>query len=173
MYIIHETIADNDPRFDSRAKIIGNYWHFTIREIADDSIYKDWITHEILDESVAKAYKLTGSYKGEISLPSNSTNYEEFRHASGESAGISRKFIYKLTQTDIENVVKLMKSSMRIFAKNHIVDVKILKNIESLINAVNTIEECERLLYDYFDVNSATTNGIPKNPKFKIDLHWN
>lgn len=172
MYIIHETIAGDDPRFDSRAEVIGHYWHFTIRKILDASVYTGWIPHEVIDENVAKSHKLTGSYKGEISLPSKATNYEEFRQASGENVGTSRKFIYKLTSTDINNVVKLMQASMRIFAKNHIEDKSVVSKLIDLVNSAKTIEQCEQLLHDYFNVDSALTHGTPRDPKFKIEWIW-
>jgi len=165
MYIIHETLAGNDPRLDPRAKAIGSYWHFTIREV-QDGVYIDRIPHEKLSAEVAKSVKLTGAYKDVISLSRPANNIDEIQQVSGDVEW--QKYVYKLTKQDKKNVVVLMKTAMNMYAKTHLEDQETLHKLIEVVNSASTIEGCEYVLYHYFNVGSATTNGKPKEPKFIV-----
>lgn len=157
----------NDPRIHPETEIVGDYWHFTIRYIPPKKgIFIDWLPHEKISEETAKCSKLTGAYKGVISVSKPVTKKEDIVNASGDVEW--KKYIYKLTAKDKENVVLIMKSAMRLYAKAHITDQKILKRLIKEVNNTTTIESCEYVLHHYYGVGSATMNGLPRNPEFKI-----
>jgi hypothetical protein len=171
MYIIHETLAGNDPRIHPETVVVGDYWHFTIRYIPPNKgIFIDWLPHENISEEVAKCCMLTGSYKGVLSISKPVTKKEDIVNASGDVEW--KKYIYKLSAKDKENVVIIMKTAMRLYANTYITDQKTLKRLIKEVNSTSTIESCEHLLHHYYGVGSATTNGLPRNPEFNIKWPW-
>ena len=168
MYIIHETLPSNDPRINEKTSVFGHYWHFTIRYIPDnENIYLDWINHEVLSEEVANSYKISGSYKGTVSVSRPVNNINDVVSSSGDVE--YKKYIYTLTEADKENVVKLMKSAMKLYSKNHLTDQEVFEKLMNKIDSALTIEDCNRVMYDYFNVSSASTNNTPKNPEFEVN----
>lgn len=171
MYIIHETLASSDPRIHPETVIFGDYWHFTIRYIPPNKgIFVDWLPHEKLSEEVAKSHTLTGSYKGVLSVSKPVTKKEDIVNASGDVEW--KKYIYKLTAKDKENVIILMKAAMRLYANAHLTDQKVLKRLIKEVNSASTIEGCESVLHHYYGVGSASTNGLARNPSFAITWPW-
>jgi hypothetical protein len=168
MYIIHETLPQNDPRIHPDTSVVGNYWNFTIRYIPPNKgIYIDWVPHEKLSEEVANSYKITGAYKGVVSVSKPVTKVSDVQGSSGDVEW--KKYIYVLTKTDKANVVLLMKAAMRLYAQAHLQDQKSLKKLINEVNSVDTIEQCQHILYHYYNIGSALTNGLPKEPKFKVE----
>jgi len=167
MYIIHETLADNDPRLDSRTRAIGDYWHFTIRQILDSSVYIDWLDYIEISESVAKSHKIVNSYKGIISLSEPASNLDEVSKASADTE--YKKYIYELTDEDKKNVMILMKSAMKLFAESHLINKDALSRLLREIEYADSIERCEYVLHHYFGVGSATMNNQPRKPAFKVE----
>jgi hypothetical protein len=167
MYIIHETLASNDPRIHPKSSIVGDYWHFTIRYIPPNKgIFIDWLPHEKISEEAAYACKLAGAYKGVVSLAKQVTKVKDIVGSSGDVEW--KKYIYVLTKTDKANVVLLIKAAMRLYAQAHLQDQKSLKKLINEVNSVDTIEQGQHILYHYYNVGSALTNGLPKEPKFKV-----
>ena len=171
MYIIHESLAGDDPRKHPEMVVVGDYWHFTISYIPPNKgIFIDWLPHEKLSEDVAKSFPLTNAYKGVVSLSKPFTKKEDIVTASGDVEW--KKYIYKLTVKDKENVVLLIKAAMRLFAKAHLADDKTLKKLIKEIGTINTMEDCDIFLYNYYNMSSATTHGLEKQPKFKVKWPW-
>lgn len=171
MYIIHETLSSEDPRVHPEIVKVGDYWHFTISYIPPNKgIFIDWLPHEKLSEDVAKSYPLTNAYRGVVSLSKPFTKKEDIVTASGDVEW--KKFIYKLTSKDKENVVLLIKAAMRLFAKTHLTNDKTLKKLLKEISTINTMEDCDLVLYNYYGMSSATTHGLEKQPKFTIKWPW-
>ena len=166
MYIIHETLSDNDPRIDSKTTAIGDYWHFTIRYVSDSSVYLDWLDYEVLPEEVAKTHKIVNSYKGVISITEPVERIEDIVHASADVE--YNKYIYELTDDDKKNVVELMKSAMRLFAKNHLQNKDNLDRLLREVNLSDSIERCEYVLHHYYGVGSATMVNQPRKPAFTV-----
>lgn len=170
MYIIHETIAGNDPRNIKNSQVIGHYWHFTIRSVKENE-YLDWLPHEKISEEVAYSCRITGAYKGVVSLARDAVSPEEVISASGDVP--YGKYIYKLTDSDKKNVVELMKSAMRLFAKGHLQKKNQINKLMPVIDEADTIEKCEEVLFHYFKVNTASTQGHARKPAFKLSwIDW-
>jgi hypothetical protein len=168
MYIIHETLASNDPRIHPDTVVIDHYWHFTTRYIPPNKgIYIDWMPHEKISEDVAKSCKLTGAYKGVVSVSKPVTKASDIQGSSGDVEW--KKYIYTLTKKDKENAVLLMKAAMRLYAQKYLTDQKTLKRLINEVNTADTIEKCQLVLYHYYDIGSALTNGLPKEQKFKVE----
>lgn len=171
MFIIHETLSSEDPRLHSEIVTIGDYWHFTISYIPPNKgIFVDWLPHEKLSEEVARSFPLTNAYKGVVSLSRPFTKKSELVTASGDVEW--KKYIYKLTSKDKQDVVLLIKAAMRLFAKTHLTDEKTLKKLLKEIAVLNTMEDCDIAFYNYFNMSSATTHGLEKNPKFLVRWPW-
>lgn len=167
MYIIHESTPSNDPRLHPLMQIVGDYWHFTIRHVPPNKgIYIDWLAHEKLTEEVAMSYKVIGSHKGVVSVSRPVTKISDITRSSGEVEW--KKFIYKLNVQDKENVVKLMKSAMRLFAQAHLADQKALKRLLNEVALADTVEKCQYVMYHYYNVDSAFTNKTERDPKFNV-----
>lgn len=171
MYIIHETLASTDPRVHPETVAIGSYWHFTIRYIPPNKgIFIDWLPYETLSEEVAKCCMLTGAYKGVVSVSKPVTKKEDIVNASGDVEW--KKYIYKLTAKDKENVVLLMKAAMRLYATQYVSDQKTLKKLIKEVNSAYTPEDCKRILHHYYAVGSALMDGLPRTPTFNIIWPW-
>ena len=171
MYIINETLASDDPRVHPEIVKIGDYWHFTISYIPPNKgIFIDWLPHEKLSEDVAYSYPLTNAYKGVVSLTKPYTTKKDIVTASGDVEW--KKHIYKLTAKDNEDVVALIKSAMRLYAKAHIISQKTLKKLIKEINNANTMEKCDLVFYNYFNISNATTHGLEKQPDFEVKWPW-
>jgi len=166
MYIIHETLSDHDPRIDSRTTLIGDYWHFTVRYIPDESVYLDWLLYEEISEPVAKSYKITKSYKGVISISEPVTNIDEITQVSADTE--YKKYIYELTDTDKSNVTELMKASMRLYAKARLQN-PILEKLLVEVDLADSIERCEYVMHHYYGVGSATMDKTPQRPAFEVN----
>lgn len=168
MFIIHETLPGNDPRIHPETVVVGDYWHFTIRYIPPNKgIFIDWLPHEKISEEVARSCKLVGAYKGVVSVSKPVTKVGDIVSASGDVEW--KKYIYVLTKKDKENVVSLMKAAMRLYAQAHLKDQKTLKKLINEVNICDTMEQCQMVLYYYYNIASALTNGLSKEPKFKVD----
>lgn len=168
MYIIHETLPSNDPRIHPDTVIVGHYWHFTIRYIPPNKgIFIDWLPHEKISEEVAYSSKLAGAYKGVVSLVKPATNVKDIVGASGDVEW--KKYIYTLTKKDKENVVGLMKTTMRLYAQKYLSDQKTLKRLLKEVNTADTIEKCQHIMYHYYNIASALTNGLEKAPEFNVE----
>ena len=171
MYIIHETLSSEDPRVHPEIVRVGDYWHFTISYIPPNKgIFIDWLPHEKLDEDVAKSYPLTNAYKGVVSLAAPFTKKDDIVTASGDVEW--KKYVYKLTTKDKQNVVLLIKAAMRLFAKQHITSEKTLKKLMKEITNINTMEDCDLVFYNYFNMSNATTHGLERTPKFQVKWPW-
>lgn len=168
MYIVHKTLNSNDPRIPKNSSIIGHYWHFTIREILDGKgVYIDWLLYEKVSEEVAYSYKLSGSYKGIVSISEPVTNIKDMQSSSGDTEW--KKYSYRLTKQDKANATELKKVCMRLFAREYVQNQKQLKRLLTEVNNCDTVERCDQVLHHYFGVNTNTTNGTPRNPEFKVD----
>jgi len=166
MYIIHPTIADNDPRIPKGSKVVGDYWHFTMRYIPDGA-YIDWINYIELSEEVAKSAVLTNAYRDVVSVTEPVSKAEDIVTASGDVEW--EKYVYRLTDKDKENVTVLIKSAMRLYANENLTDKKILKKLLQKVEACSTKEECELILHNYYKVTaSPAMNKTPREPEFNI-----
>lgn len=166
MYIIHETLSDNDPRIDPTTSAVGDYWHFTIRHVPDSSVYLDWLSYEILPEEVAKTHRIVNSYKGVISIAAPASSVDEIVHASADTE--YKKYIYELTDKDKKNVIELMKAAMRLFAREHLQNRDVLDRLLREVELADTIERCEYVLHHYYGVGSATMINQPQKPAFSV-----
>lgn len=168
MYIIHQTIANDDPRLHPDAVEVGNYWHFTIRFIPPEKeIYIDWLNYIELPEGAAKSSVLTNNYKGVVSLTKPVDKVEDIVTASGDVAW--EKYVYRLTDEDKHNVTILIKTAMRLYATENLSDKKILKKLLKKVDECNTQDECEHILHHYYKVStSPKTHKTPREPEFNI-----
>jgi hypothetical protein len=172
MYIIHETVAGNDPRLLPSMELVGGYWSYTIRRVPDDlpSTYIDWLKAEVISESVARAYKFCGAKDNEITVRKSTKVYEEIASASSE-ADMSQgpKIYYYLTGEDVVNTTSLLKTIMLNHTNNHLKNQEVKPQLVKLINACNTIEDAHRVLANYFGCENATTYGKPKTPIISVE----
>ena len=84
IYIIHETIAGDDPRWQPGMELIGDFWNYSV-STAPDGTFVDWLHGKVVGEFVAKSYKFVTARDGEIPVakmtntrnivPKNSTKY--------------------------------------------------------------------------------------------------
>lgn len=168
MFIIHETLSSQDPRLHPEIVRIGDYWHFTISYIPPNKgVFVDWMAHEKLTEDVARSFPLTNAYRGVVSLSKPFTKKDDIVTASGDVEW--KKHIYKLTATDKDNVVKLIKAAARLYAKLYIKSEKTLKKLIKEIDNASTMEDCDILLYTYYNISTATTRNLEKKPKFQVE----
>ena len=141
MYILHETIAGNDPRLHASMKLFGSYWHYTIHYIPEgENVFVDWLKGEQISEQVAKAYKFTGSVNGELSIKTNTTTWEEIAAASSETAP-GPKHIYELSMDDNNNCIILMKTIIKNYAKN-----RLKSDLISQADSANTIDQLKSII---------------------------
>lgn len=148
MYIIHETVAGNDPRLHPKMTRYANYWHYTIHIVPDnENIYVDWLNGEVISEKVAKAYKFCSSKNGEMSVRKSTTIYEEIESASSEAdLGLGPKIIYELTLEDQQNAVELLRVIIKNFAKNRIQDPAKRQAAIDAANQATTVDQCNSVL---------------------------
>lgn len=150
MYILHETVAGNDPRLHPAMQVFGTYWHYTVTYIPDDvagSVYYDWLKPEVISEDVAKAYKFTGASNNELTVKKSASNWEELATASGESlSGHGEKFIYELTTKDRANCVSFLKAMIKNYVTNRVEDADKRNSILQLLTTVRSIDECRAIL---------------------------
>jgi hypothetical protein len=172
MYIIHETVAGNDPRLLPSMEIAGGYWIYTIRRVPDDlpSAYIDWLKAEVITESVARAYKFCGAKDNEITVRKTTTVYEEIASASSE-ADMSQgpKMYYYLTGEDVVNTTNLLKVIMLNHTNNHLKNQEVKPHLVKLINSCKTIEDTHWMLATYFSCENATTYGKPRTPLISVE----
>ena len=141
MYILHETIAGNDPRLHASMKLFGNYWHYTIHYIPEgENVFVDWLKGEQISEQVAKAHKFTGAVNGELSIKTNTTTWEEIAQASSETA-TGPKHIYELSMDDNNNCIILMKTIIKNYAKN-----RLKSDLISQADAATTIDQLKSII---------------------------
>lgn len=168
VYIIHQTIANDDPRLHPDAVVVGDYWHFTIRYIPPEKdIYIDWLNYLELPEGAAKSSVLTNNYKGVVSLVKPVDKVDDIVTASGDVEW--EKHVYRLTEEDKQNVTMLIKTAMRLYATENLTDNKKLKKLLQKVNACTNQEECENILHHYYKVStSPITHNTPREPEFNI-----
>ena len=179
MYIIFETLSSNDPRWHSNIKDAGKFWHHTIGYIApedEESTPTQWITHEVIDEGVAKASLFASAYKGELSVLADENGNVWDNTITPTSGGDAhfKKATYFLTADDKSNAIKCMQAAMRLFTQQHSTDAE--KNAE-LIEQINALpltdlDDAQMFMATYFDFDTAYTNGKPRSPLITMNWIW-
>jgi len=148
MYIVHEAIPSNDPRWHPEMIRVGSFWQYLITEVPDGkNIYTDWLNGEVVTRDVARAYKFTGSRNNEMSIRRQTDIWEEIEAASSETVmGTGPKAIYELTVNDVNNTVQLMRTVIKNHAKNRIADAAKRNAAIAAADAATTIAQCDTVL---------------------------
>lgn len=172
-YIIHESVAGNDPRLHPKMERMGEFWHYNVIKFPsnDPDIVYSWLHGEEVTESVAKAYKFTSAHENEISVRKSTNVYEEIFDGSGDTEDLDEtKVYYRLTPADKNNAVEFFKTVMRIHVKNWTdSSSKYSQTLLRMINDVQTITQAQDLMYDYFDVGFPCNARRVRNPKFQVN----
>lgn len=172
-YIIHESVAGNDPRLHPKMEQIGEFWHYNVIKFPsnDPDIVHSWLHGEEVTENVAKAYKFTSAHENEISVRKSTNVYEEIFDGSGDTEDLDEtKVYYRLTPTDTNNTLEFFKTIMRIHIKNHADETsKYTSALRSMVDQVSTINQAQDLMYDYFDVGFPINARRVRKPKFNIN----
>jgi hypothetical protein len=145
MYIIHETVAGDDPRLHPSMKLFGSWWHYTIRHVPDnENIYVDWLNGVVVTEEIAKAHKFCSAVNGELTVKRNTTNWDDLLHASNENAD-GPKAIYELTVRDNENCINFLRATLGVFIQNRVADYTEKQRLTQLIQEANSIDQLKRI----------------------------
>ncbi len=173
-YIIHETVAGDDPRLHPLMERMGEFWCYSVIKFPSNNndIVHSWLHGQEVTESVAKAYKFTSAHENEISVRKSTNIYDEIFDGSGDTEELDEtKVYYRLTEADKINCVEFYKTIMRIHLKNHTEsNSKSAAGLNAAINKLTTINQTQELMYDYFDIGFPINTRRKRNPKFKI--HW-
>jgi hypothetical protein len=149
MYIVHETVAGDDPRLHPSMQMFGSFWHYTIRYIPDnENVYIDWLKGAVISEDVAKAHKFTSAVNGELTVKKNTSNWDELLHASSENMN-GPKAIYELTVRDHDNCVAFLKATFGIFIKTRVLDATDSQRLTEMVQTATTIEQLKRIQSQY------------------------
>lgn len=178
MYIIFEAVSSDDPRLDPRITVVGKFWHHTIAFVLPEdegSVITSWLNGETISAEVAKSAKFTAAYEGELSvLTASVASIDDLVIPTSGGNAFYKKETYFLTETDVTNAIECMKAGMRLFTRDHLTDeaiqAKLYAKIEAL--AVNDLNAAQVFMAEYFDVDTAYTNGRPRNPEFVVNWIW-
>lgn len=170
IYIIHETIASNDPRWMKGMERIGDFWNYTVTT-APDGTYIDWLNGKVVSEKIAKSYKFVTAANGEIPVAKQTNIYEQIVQDTGDThTAEGPKFYYDLTAQDTNNGIEFLKSVMELHIKNHLdPNNGYIPTLTKMANEITSLDQGQRLMYDYFDCNFPTTNLSARKPTFKVD----
>ncbi|MGY8864117.1 MAG: hypothetical protein ACKVJK_00675 [Methylophagaceae bacterium] len=170
IYIIHETIAGNDPRWQPGMELIGDFWNYSV-STAPDGTFVDWLHGKVVGEFVAKSYKFVTARDGEIPVAKMTNVYEQIVQDTGDThTAEGPKFYYDLTEQDTNNGIQFMKTVMELHIQNHLdANNGYVNALRQMISGMETLDQGQRIMYDYFDCNFASTNMTPRKPTFKVE----
>ena len=170
IYIIHETISGNDPRWLPGMERIGDFWSYTVNT-APDGTFVDWLNGAVVTEKVAKSYKFVTALNGEIPVAKKTDIYEQIVQDTGDThTEEGPKFYYELSEQDTNNGIQFLKTVMNLHIKNKLDANKgYIPALTKMGNEVTTLDECQRLMYNYFECNFPATNLTPRTPTFKVN----
>jgi len=118
MYILHETVASNDPRLDPRIKTKTNVWHYTISELnPNEGIITSWLNPVEVTEEELVASKFTNVMDNMVPILVNTANRVDMVEPTSFGDPTYEKIMYTLTATDKSNLVSLMKKMMNYMLK--------------------------------------------------------
>lgn len=180
MFIIYETIASNDPRYDPKIKNIGSFWNYTIARVdpADEATTRvDWLKGEIVSEQVALANKLASSVNGELTVVNaNFTSYDELSFPSSGGDNNYVKQTYFLTDVDKTNAKNFLAVMLKNYVKHHLVcdgvknPVDTAQRLYEEIDNTLSLNDMQILARNYFEAEfSAYVVNRPKTPKFPVN----
>jgi len=173
MYIVYESIAHTDPRFDPKIQEIGKFWHYTVAYIAPEdqsSVVTSWLRGVEISESVAKANKFAYANNGELTVVNRkATNYEDIISPTSYGNNDYKKDIYFLTPQNKTDSVSFIKIVAKMYANAHAdaeTAAKLVEKIEAL--DANDLDAAQYFMYCYFPWSIAATEGRPKPKDFAV-----
>lgn len=164
MYMICETLGDNDLRVLPGMKRLYTHWIFTTYYVPDSIKInlKDYGGIK-LEEDVARAMKFAMVDKGKIGIRPGTSIHEDLFAESLETDIV--KQYYYLTETDEINTTKLMKSEMYLYLDMHysVMDEKTFlkyqgkkQEVLSLIDSCKSVTDCQKLQHTHFGVENVS-----------------
>lgn len=164
MYMVCETLGENDLRFLPGIKQIYQHWIFSTYYVPDDlKINSNDYNAIVIEESVARAMKFAMVDKGKIGIRTGTSIHDDVFAESMEATG--EKQYYYLTEEDDDNTVKLMQAEMTLYLNMHYAimteqDCKKYegkkKEIEYLIKSCTSITDCQKLQHTHFGVENVS-----------------
>lgn len=170
MYIIYETIGNNDPRFDPKLEYVSTAWHYTISKVPADHVSKvnlELLKATEITEGMAHAHHFTNAVDGEISVMKNVLNPADIIQPTSEGDADYAKVDYKLSSTDEVNAIGLLKAMMLNFAENHFTEELGLVQIRTKVPSLTTLKNTQMFFATYFEWDCAYTAGKEKTPEFQ------
>ncbi len=175
MYIVYETIAHTDPRFDPKIQEMGKFWHYTVAYIApedESSVVTSWLKADQVSEAVAKANKFAYANNGELTVVNRkATNYEDIISPTSYGNNAYKKDIYFLTpqnKTDSVTFIKIVMKQYAVSKAPEEIATKLVEKIDAL--DPNDLDAAQYFMYCYFPWSIAATEGRPKPKEF--DVPW-
>jgi hypothetical protein len=173
MYIVYESIAHSDPRFDPKIQEIGKFWHHAVAYIApedESSVITAWLHGEQVSEAVAKANKFAYASNGELTVVNRkATNYEDIITPTSYGNNSYKKDIYFLTPQNKIDSVAFLKIVMKQYANSKApaeLAAQLVEKIEAL--DANDLDAAQYFMYCYFPWSIAATEGRPRTREFEV-----
>jgi len=164
MYIISESLANNDPRLRPEVQRLYDHWEYTAYYIPDDitvTLPIDDIGACIVEEKIARAMKFCNVANGKVGFRRGTLAHEEIFGESTEPDG--HKTYYYLNDEDFANVVEVYKAEMRLYLARHYnhrlsaAEMSLLQSkrqgILDQINDCETVDDCATLLHTRFGLD--------------------
>lgn len=175
MFILFETVPSNDPRLDPRIVIKNAAWHYSIAQIEEsvkDEVILSWLDYAELSPEESECYRFFNVLDGEVPVMVNKSNPKDLIEPTSYGDNDYEKVLYKLTQTDKDNTVSLMKKVMTLHARNHSSDETTKNRLLQGISALRTVEETQMFFATYFEWECAYTATKDKVQDFETRWSW-
>lgn len=168
MYIVFESIAGDDPVWSAGLERFNNFWIYTVAKFDDafNNINLEYLKADIISEEVAKASMLANAQNNKVQIKANTPQYDLI--LDNESGKVHQpKVFYELTIADAQNAIVFIKTVLKNYARNHLDSLSDQDFFNNEVDACNTIDECNWLMYHYLEISNYNTYG-DKTPKKQL-----